>query len=488
MIEVKRLAEIVGAGHISREPAALNEYSRDISFVHSIKPGCIVKPRSTKDVEKIVKLANDTRTPLVPVSSGFPHFRGDTVPGMGGAVIVDLSGMKKIIRVDRPNRVAMCEPGVTFGELIPAVKKEGLRLNLPLLPRKTKSVVGSLLEREPVTMPGYHWDIADPLDCVEIVFGTGDLFRTGGAAGPGTIEEQLLAGGAQDEPLGPGQADWHRAIQGAQGTLGIVTWATVRCELLPTVEEPYLVGSSQLDKILDLVHWLIRLRLVNECFVLNDTGLAAVLARRWPGDYLKIKNALPSWILFFNIAGYDYLPEERVNYQRTDMLSAARRAGLEPEKRVGSVSADGLLAAVGYPSAEPYWKLRFKGACHDIFFLSIYDKLPELIGVMYDEAGKAGYPTPDIGIYLQPIVQGTGCHGEFNLFYDPADRRESERVRELSTSVIKNLLARGAFFSRPYGRSAGMIINRDAATASALRKIKMIVDPNNIMNPGKLCF
>ena len=70
--------------------------------------------------------------------------------------------MKKIIIVDRARRVAMVEPGVTFGELIPAAEKEGLRLNMPLLPRKSKSVVGSMLEREPVIMPKYQWDISDP--------------------------------------------------------------------------------------------------------------------------------------------------------------------------------------------------------------------------------------------------------------------------------------------------------------------------------------
>ena len=78
--------------------------------------------------------------------------------------------MNKVIFVDRPRRVAMVEPGVTFGELIPAVKKEGLRLNMPLLPRKTKSVVGSMLEREPVIMPKYQWDISDPLACTEVFF------------------------------------------------------------------------------------------------------------------------------------------------------------------------------------------------------------------------------------------------------------------------------------------------------------------------------
>jgi len=49
-------------------------------------------------------------------------------------------------------------------------------------------------------------------------------------------------------------------------------------------------------------------------------------------------------------------------------------------------------------------------------------------------------------------------------------------------------MAQGAFFSRPYGESTKTVVNKDAATVAALRKVKTIVDPNNIMNPGKLCF
>ena len=488
MIEEEKLGKIVGAGNVHHEPATLEEYSKDASFVHPVKPECVVRSRNASDVEEIVKLANETLTPLVPVSSGPPHFRGDTVPSIGGAVIVDLSGMKKIIRVDRLNRVAMCEPGVTFGELIPAVEKEGLRLNMPLLPRKSKSVVGSMLEREPVIMPKYHWDIADPLCCVEVIFGTGDMFRTGAAAGPGTIEEQWAARGSQKEAAGPSQASWYRVIQGAQGTMGIVTWASLRCELLPKLEEPFLVGSSQIDKLFELIHWLVRLSLVNECLVLNNTNLAAIMAKKWSDDYQGLKDTLPPWVLFFNIAGYDYMPEKRVSYQIKDMMDITQRLGVELVKAIGKVSATEILKVVRQPSAEPYWKLRYKGACHDIFFLTTYDKLSGLIRVMYDAADAAGYPSSDIGVYLQPIVQGTSCHCEFNLFYNPENQRESDRVREFSAGVIKNLMAKGAYFSRPYGKSTSMVINRDAATAAALRKVKMILDPNNVMNPGKLCF
>jgi hypothetical protein len=382
----------------------------------------------------------------------------------------------------------MVEPGVTFGELIAAAAKEGIRLNMPLLPRKSKTVIGSLLEREPVIMPKYQWDVSDPLACVEVIFGTGDEFRTGQAAGPGTVKEQWAVGSVQKAPYGPGTASWHRLIQGAQGTIGIVTWASMRCEILPSLEEPFVVGSSKLDTLLEMSSWLIRLRMVNECFILNNTNLAAIFTKKWPRDYQNLKDTLPAWTLFYTVAGYEYYPEDRVNYQIKDITKITQRLGLEAVKSTGGISANEILKTVQQPSAEPYWKLRAKGACEDIFFLTIYDKLEGLIGVMNDLVEKAGYPTSDMGAYIQPVVQGTSCHCEFNLFYDPENPGEVERVKQLSASATRSLMANGAFFSRPYGESARMIINRDAATVVALTKLKKILDPNNVMNPGKLCF
>ena len=162
MIGEAKLAKIVGKTNIDRKQTTLKEYSRDMSFVYPIRPDFVVKPRNAEEIQQIVNLAKKTQTPLVPVSSGGPHFRGDTVPSTGGAIIVDLSGMKKILHISRKHRTVMFEPGITFGELISAIAKEGLRLNMPLLPRQSKSVVGSILEREPAMMPKYHWDIVRP--------------------------------------------------------------------------------------------------------------------------------------------------------------------------------------------------------------------------------------------------------------------------------------------------------------------------------------
>ena len=487
MDKKEELIKIVGSERVTVNIRSLEKHSRDESFMQPTRPAYVVKPKSANELQLIVKWANKTLTPLVPVSSGDPHFRGDSVPSTGGAVMVDLRGMKKILRVDRRNRVAMVEPGVTFDGLRAELAKNGLRLNMPLLPRRRKSVVGSVLEREPVIMPKYHWDMVDPLACTEVIFGSGDIYRTGAAAGPGTVDEQWKSGGAQKSHADP-LADWCRIIQGSQGTMGIVTWATVRCELLPSLEEPFMVGSSSLPSLFELIHWLVRLRLADECLVLNNSNLAHILAEQWPKEYESLRDSLPPWVLFFCISGYEYYPEEKVAYQIEQMTDIARRVEVEPVKTLDSISAYELLGILQRPSEDPYWKIRGKGSCCDIFCLATYDKLPELISVMNEAADEYGYPISDMGVYLQPIVQGTSYHCEFNLFFDPTNSEEVSKLKELSIHAIESLMNKGAFFSRPYGTWVEIVYKRDTETTASLRKIKGIVDPNNIMNPGKLCF
>jgi FAD/FMN-containing dehydrogenase len=488
MIALEKLIDIVGGANVSDDGAELASYSKDLSFVNATRPACVVRPQNAAQVKQLVVAANDSGTPLVPVSSGPPHFRGDTVPSAGGAVVVDLSGMKKIINVDRLRRVAMVEPGVTFGELIPAAETQGIRLNLPLAPRASKSVVGSLLDREPVVMPKYQWDIADPLACIEVIFGTGDDFRTGQAAGPGTIEEQWAVGGMQKAPYGPHVPSWHRLVQGAQGTMGIVTWSSLRCELIPSLQRPFVVGSSRLEPLLEMAGWLIRLRAVNECFVLSSTDLAALFAEDWPADYSRLKADLPAWILFYVVAGYEFFPEERVATYLDEITAITMRLGLSPAGAIAGICARDILKTVQRPSQEPYWKLRPKGSCEDVFFLTTQERIPGLVDIVQGVAASAGYPATDLGVYVQPIVQGTSCHVEFNLFYDPANSGEAERVRHLSRAATMALLDAGAFFSRPHGDNARMIMNRDGASVEMLKNLRQIFDPNNVMNPGKLCF
>ncbi len=140
------------------------------------------------------------------------------------------------------------------------------------------------------------------------------------------------------------------------------------------------------------MHWLIRLRIPNECFILNKMNLAAMIANKWPQEYQAIKESLPDWILFYNLAGYEYFPEERISAHEKDVWKIAQGANLEPARSAGKVSAFDLLKVVQAPSAEPYWKLRYKGACQDVFFITNFQKVGELIDYMYKAADEAGYP------------------------------------------------------------------------------------------------
>jgi FAD/FMN-containing dehydrogenase len=483
-----QLSAIVGAENVSDAPETLEEYAADESFAAPISPTLVVRPKDAREVQEIVTWANASGTPLIPVSSGAPHSRGDTVPTVDGEVIVDLRRMNRVVRLDLEHRIALIEPGVTFQQLIPAAREAGLRLNLPLLPRPTKSVVASMLEREPVMMPKYHWDISDPLACTEVVYGSGDIFKTGSAAGPGTLEEQWESGAAQNEAAGPIQADFLRLIQGAQGTMGIVTWASARCEHLPSIEEPYLVGSERLADLLEFAHWLVRNRSADDCLLLNDANLARIMAGNRPGDYAKLKSGLPPWILFYTISGTRYFPEDKVSYLQKDIADLARGIGMEPSRSVGEVSAFEMMKVLHEPSADGHWKAKGGTACSDIFFISIYEKLEELIDTMKNVATEFEYPVSDLGVYLQPIVQAVNYHCEFTLFFDKTDAGQKARVAALAEAASSALSDRGAFFSRPYGPWADMAYGKDPATAMALRKVKKIFDPNNVMNPGRLCF
>ena len=98
MVKLKaELEKIFGAAAVSDKEADLAAYAGDKSFAKAIAPSFVVKAKNADQVEALVKLANEKEFPIIPVSSGAPHYKGDTVPSVPGAVIVDLSGMNKVL-------------------------------------------------------------------------------------------------------------------------------------------------------------------------------------------------------------------------------------------------------------------------------------------------------------------------------------------------------------------------------------------------------
>ena len=143
----KQLVEIFGEKRVVDDDATRATYSRDQSFAPRRMPDGVVFPETVEEVQRVVRLANETRTPLIPYSSGL-NFHGAALPDHGG-IIVNLSRMNKIIQIDQENWSALVEPGVTFAQLQSALMERGFRVLIPLGVPPARSVLTSYLERDP---------------------------------------------------------------------------------------------------------------------------------------------------------------------------------------------------------------------------------------------------------------------------------------------------------------------------------------------------
>jgi FAD/FMN-containing dehydrogenase len=482
-----QLMQIVGQTGVIDHPRLEEALPLEYSRCRFPNPRLMVQPSNVDEVQKIVLWANQTLTPLVPISSGPPHFRGDSIPTAPEAVMVDLGGMKRIAKINRRNRLALIEPGVTFGQLLPELEEEGLRLVMPLLPRANKSVLASLLEREPVMSPKYQWNLLEPLRSLEIVWGNGDKFWSGGGVFRGEKDEDWQQGRVPVWGPGPAQLDFYKFVSAAQGSMGLVTWASVKCEVLPELRQLFFVPAQRLEDLLDLTYRLLKLRFADELFVVNNTCLACILAGR--ADQVEsLRDILPPWAVIVGISGGNILAREKVEAQEADIRDICREFDLKMVPEMNGCQGGALLENLLKPSGEPHWKLRYKGEAQEVFFLTTLNRTPAFVATMGLTAKEQRYPASDIAVYIQPVHQGVGCHCEFLLPFSRSNPAEMKRVQELFRESSFQMFRQGAYFSRPYGMWADMVYNADAATMNATRKIKAIFDPNNVMNPGKLCF
>jgi FAD/FMN-containing dehydrogenase len=477
--EIVGESAIVAAASPARVPARMGQ---GIAF----EPGVAVRPTETRQVQEIVAWANRTGTPLVPVSSGGPHLHGGSAPSVPGSVQVDLSDMTRIPRIDRRQRLALIEPGVTFGRLVPALRDAGLRIAMPLLPRNNKSVLASLLEREPTLVPRWHWNMTEPLRTVEIVWGNGDRLVSGSQTTTDKDEDWNtgiipMVGG------GPAQVDFFRMLSAAQGSMGIATWASVKVEPISDQQKLLFIPAAGLGDLIDCTYKLLKLRFGDETFLANGVTLAQILARE-PAERARRAAELPGWCLVVGIGGGSILGAEKVAAREADIADIVQDHGLRIVHELPGITGARMLDLLQNPSGEPYWREGQEAASKDIFFMSTLDRTPGFVEAMQAvDAGLAG-PSQGLGVYIQPVHMGADTHCEFTLPYDPTDAAQTRRAGTLFEEGSRALFRAGAYFSRPYGMWAEMVYNADAESTAATRKVKDIFDPNHVMNPGKLCF
>ena len=481
----EKLMEIVGVESFSDDPELLKKYSKDFSLVPSGTPNYVVKPKDAQEVQKIIQLANEHLIPVVP-SSSWVHFHGAAIPKQGG-IVLDLTRMNRILEVDEPNRRVRIEVGVTWGGLTEELEKKGFRMIMPLLPHSQRSVVTDYLEREGVTNTVY--DYGEPLQSMEVVWPTGEIFRTGSASVTGYPDSQSKGA----NPSGPGM-DFYRLIQGAQGTMGVVTWANLKIEYIPRIDKILFAPVQDINYAMEFLYRILPRRIGQECLLLNNVDLAAILSKDWPGDFEKFRKSLPPWTLILVVSGLLRRPEEKIVYEEKALSEILKNEFPKISLTDNLPGFPGLerkllpLLRKPWPKESTYWKNLYKGACQSLFFITRPVLAQKFIHMVEEIATRHDYPIRDMGGYLQPIEHNRACHLEFNFFYDSKNPVEIEKIRSLYRDTAIALLKEGALFTRPYGELAPLIYERAANYTMVLKRVKKIFDPNNIMNPGNLCF
>ncbi len=480
-----RLQELMPGGKVIVEKAMLALAVRSSSVVqpgHS--PSCIVQPANPDELQAVIGFANEAGINLTVTSSTGIHRNGG-IANPGKNVLIDLSTWQKIDLIDRRNRTCRIESGVTYGQLIAALTEHGMTLPIPLAPRCGKSVLAAVMDRTPTTWPNKQWDSSDPVGSTEFFFGNGERFRSGAGGGPGSIEQQRQSGGAQKFSSGPSQTDFHRVVQGAQGTMGILTWITLRTELMPRVQKSFFTSNERLEKLLPFVYAIQRGSLGEQTLILDRTATAMLLANGDMNAFVTLRSEMPAYICLQNIAGFERLPQERLAYHLQDIARFAKKFDLPIEEQVGTCSAVDLYSRISQPCGEVDWRDKLRGNSLSIFFLSTLDRMPAFYRIFVDTAQEFGIPEIEIGTYIQPIVQNHSCHIEFILPFDSSSETEMDRMKQIERQAVVRLMDAGAFFNRPYGSASELVWAQNPANFQLVKIIKGLFDPKRILQRGK---
>lgn len=479
------LKRILGDNSVSNDNEVLQKYASDQSFVEPRSPDAVAYATDIEQVQEIIKYGNKTLTPVIPFSSGL-NLHGATIPKEGG-IVLDLSRMNKILSVDEDNWSAVIEPGVTAQQLQDSLEKKQLRAMLPFGIHHKRSALTCYLERDPaLAAASFEYGNEHIMD-TELVLPTGELFRTG----------LWSAGGKSGSPLGPVRAMMNRLWTGAQGTLGVFTKMNIKIEYLPKLRKIRMFQFDSFPEAIEPLKTIQHKEIGHECFVLNNFNIASLLCRSWEvpeklpcgrihaKEFNDLREKLPPWTLIVCMNSGPRLIEEKIAYEEEALntVMAQTRLHRYNDTTLEKKLLDEMLRPWGILK-----KYCYRGSVHDISFKTTLKRVPEFQRVLLEVLNKYNYPLQDVGVYVLIIERGRAVHCEFDIHADPENRQEIMQTKNLWLELSQRFIDEGAFFDRPYGAWADMVYSRAGTYTQKLKQIKKQFDPNNVLNPGRLCF
>ncbi len=427
----------------------------------------IVSPENTEEVQKIIQLANQHKLQLFTSTcdDNFHWLHNIT----SGGVIIDFSKMKNILNIDRISRAVTIEPGITFIDLQNELKKHGLRAMNPIGLSAETSVLNCYVERAPLLSAPKPL-LANGWQCIltmEVILPNGEILKTGASSLIGTKKPYYW-------PFGGGP-DLSRLFTASQGTLGVVTKVTIKVKAIPESRKIFLLPYNNIEEFVSIIYKIQRIEIREECLVANRFNLSLLLG----DDSLelgRLKDELPEWTLILCLAG----PEEKIKYQELDL----RDTGIDIKNQLLNAETITNIFLDEFLLPKRISKLlKYKAVCRKVSFYTTLDKISDLNNNMLNIIRKNNYPENELGIFITPIELGRSCFVEYYIF---ANNYDDKNLKKLYLELYELLVNFGANIDRPYGNIANIVYSKNPVLLNFLKLVKDQLDPNNIMNPGRL--
>lgn len=447
---LQELQRIVGPDHVFTAPEELTVYSYDATRASSL-PAAVVRPASAAEVGGVLSLANERRFPVVPRGAG-TGMSGGSVPHQGG-VVLSFERMNRILEINVPDRLAVVQPGVVTGDLHRAVEARGLFYPPDPASSDFCTIGGNVAECAGGLRAVKYGVTRDYVLGMEVVLPSGEIIRTGSRT------HKCVAG-----------YDLTRLIVGSEGTLGIATEIVLK--LLPLPESIHACAAffADADAALDILPRITAEGIVPRALEFIDAGALAVAERHLGWD---LSGGAAAMLLI-----------------ETDGPAAASRAGIERiEEICRSGGAGKTLRADDPAERSRLWKLR-KSISPALYALRPR-KLNEDIVVPLSRIAAILREIEGIAKQRDLLIVNFGHAGDGNIhvnvmYRDEEQPRAEAAVRDILAAVIR---AQGSITGEHgIGLSKAEYLPLEASPGAlaCMRRIKASLDPNDILNPGKI--
>jgi glycolate oxidase len=448
-----RLGEIVGAEYVIVDPEKVEPYAQD-AVKEKFPPEAVLLPRTAEEIAAILKLANEARFPVTARGGGV-GYTGGAVPLEGG-IVIGTDRMNRIKEIQPDDLYVVTEPGVTTYALQQAV--EAHKLFYPPDPASYKEsfIGGNIAENAGGIRSAKYGVTKHYVLGLEVVTPTGEIIRTGGRTSKNVVGFDLTG-----------------LICGSEGLLGIITEATLRLLPLPEATATVRATFQSMKAACACVSRFSRARITPVAIeVLDRHAIAAVEAQ-----YAFGLAADAGALLLVSVDGHAE-EVERNSRQVEDIL---REGGGYQLVRSGSREEEDSLWDVRRalsPSLKKFGTLKFN---EDVVVPR--SRVPELVERV-----------EEIGLRHKTFVVNFGHAGDGNIHVNfMCDREDAEAVRRARLAVKDTFAVAvelGGTISGEHGigyvKAPYLEMALDPATVRAMMRIKRALDPNGILNPGKM--